>query len=412
MDLQGRRRRGTDGSAAAGEFLGLPDGESAAVRPNQSDESETAGGEQSAAIVETGAGVEAAVNPFWSEKMQNEAQLQAMRPQGLAEAERTTSAADSGSTELRVDQAAGTERPNRTGDDGDGLPATSVSGDNGGGATGTASGSMDQGQPSPSERLGMRSGERLVVERMKELLEDLFEQNRLLVDSQRVLQDRLDRVENDAMHSATSGGDREIPDVDVPATRDGVRELVGDRWVPRESDYLGRFVPNHERGSLDYQAGVEEGIRRATEALRASGGLRPDRPPSPPPPPPPRDEPPTTPNGTRVPSGTPPRTPTPVFGSPKLAWEERVNQAVRGVETRDRNPLARSAEWADAVNQGAVVGDFLGSMGLGLGNLTGPSGVVRSSGLFGTSESALEFASAQGTRLPSVDLFASSIRGC
>ena len=115
MDLQGRRRRGTDGSAAAGEFLALPDGKSAAVRPNQQVDSGAASGEQPAAIVETGAGVGAAVNPFWSERMQNEAQLRAMRPQGLAEAEQTTSAADSGSTELRVDQATGTEMPSRTG---------------------------------------------------------------------------------------------------------------------------------------------------------------------------------------------------------------------------------------------------------------------------------------------------------
>ncbi|CAE7444287.1 unnamed protein product [Symbiodinium sp. CCMP2592] len=95
MDLQGRRRRGTDGSAAVGEFLALPDGESAAVRPNQQVDSGAAGGEESAGIVGTGEGVGAAVNPFWSERMQNEAQLRAMRPQGLAEAEQTTSAADS-----------------------------------------------------------------------------------------------------------------------------------------------------------------------------------------------------------------------------------------------------------------------------------------------------------------------------
>ena len=295
MDLQGRRRRGTDGSAAAGEFLALPDGESAAVRPSQHVDSGAAGGEQPAAIVETGAGVGAAVNPFWSERMQNEAQLRAMRPQGLAEAEQPTSAADSGSTELRVDQATGTEMPSRTGDDGgaqsvgnsqDGLPAASASGDNSGEATGTASGSMDQGRSvPPSERLGMRSGERLVVERMKELLEDLFEQNRMLVDSQRVLQDRLDRVENDAMQSATSGGDRESPDVEGRAAWDSVRGVVEGSWKPRESAYLGRFVPPSERGSLDYQAGVEEGIRRAKEAMWASEGSRVDhRPPSPPPP--------------------------------------------------------------------------------------------------------------------------------
>ena len=62
MGLQGKRRRGIDGSAAAGEFLALPDGESAAVRPNQQVDSGAAGGEQSAAIVETGEGVGAAVN--------------------------------------------------------------------------------------------------------------------------------------------------------------------------------------------------------------------------------------------------------------------------------------------------------------------------------------------------------------
>ena len=69
---------------------------------------------------------------------------------------------------------------------------------------------------------------------MKELLEDLFEQNRMLVDSQRVLQDRLDRVENDAMQSATSGADRESPDVEGPAVWDSVRGFVEGSWKPRE----------------------------------------------------------------------------------------------------------------------------------------------------------------------------------
>ena len=75
--------------------------------------------------------------------------------------------------------------------------------------------------------------------------------------------------------------------------------------------------------------------------------------------------------------------------------------------------MTLSVEWADAVNQGTVVGDFWGSRGIRPGDLAGSSHVAGSSGLFGTStsESVLEFAGAQPAQPPSVGLFGASGAG-
>ena len=101
-----------------------------------------------------------------------------------------------------------------------------------------------------AERLGMRPGERLIVEEMKNLLVGLNEQNQILADGQKALQRRMEQMENDAMQSASSGaeGDRV----------QGEHELG---WVPERVPYLGRFVPPEDRNTLDYRAGIEEGLR-------------------------------------------------------------------------------------------------------------------------------------------------------
>ena len=374
MDLQ-RRRRSPEGMSAAGEFLALPDREESAEHTGQLSVAGAAS-EETPVVANTGVGSgESATvesNPFWSERMQSEAHLRAMRPQALADAERSNSAAESASTELRPETAAATEVQNQAGENvgadqvegsGTGSFAASASGY---GNRATATEPLSQGQS--SERLGMRPGERLVMEQMKSLLEDLYEQNRVLLEIQKPLQDRLNRVENDAMQSATSGGEREAPDQDQ---RDSLREFVEwgkGGWNSESSVYLGRFVPPEERQSLDYHAGIEEGIRRATEALKPQGNSHINRAPSPPPPPP-RDEPPTTPNGTRVPLGTPPRTPTPIFGSPVDAQPPTLQNQVR-------HPLAQSVEWSAATTQPpADVTDFWGRVGIRSSSAAGSFGL-------------------------------------
>ena len=115
-------------------------------------------------------------------------------------------------------------------------------------------------------RLGMRPGERLVMEKMRDLLRDLFDQNQRLIEQQHNLQGRVDKIEDDAlnptMHSASSGGQRDQLD----ALRSFVDLPVGG-WVPPEGYNLGRYVPAKERVSLDYHEGLEEGFRRAMQLL-------------------------------------------------------------------------------------------------------------------------------------------------
>ena len=175
-------------------------------------------------------------------------------------------------------------------------------------------------------------------------------------------------MENDAMHSASSGG--EVDRVQ------GEPELG---WVPDRAPYLGRFVPLEEKAALEYRAGLEEGLRRAAEAAqvqaRAHGAIGKSSPEPVGAPvthdlpiaPPRRSPSPHTPNGTRVPSGTPPRTPTPVFGSPNASPPDDASRRNRdmSVENRRDHPMARSAEWSSTVNQDVAHGDFWGAMGLG-----------------------------------------------
>ena len=249
----------------------------------------------------------------------------------------------------------------------------------------------------PSQHLGMRPGERLVVEKMKELLEDLYEQNQTLRQGQQTLLSRLERVENDAMHSASSGRDRENLDESTGDHGDRLREPLpkgSGAWSPQQSVYLGRFG---ERGSLDYHAGIEEGYKRALEELSdRDRGSQGDRPQSPPPPPPPR-EPPTTPNGTRVPPGTPPGTPTPEFGSPGLEVHPPIpTLGSSGSMLKNREqppPMARSMEWVMSGVQGSGIPQGVQGSGIprrvqGSGISQGPSvgldvGFGHCQGLFG-----------------------------
>ena len=285
----------------------------------------------------------AQVSPFWSERARAEAVLAAARPAGLDEAaEGASSARGSDSTELRADtgrtgadetraqaraevdelqqvQLAGPfpiGEPRSFGPGGVVAPLASVEGP-GVQAQESLEHAVPQDHPEDA-RLGMRPGERLVVEKMRDLLRDLFDQNQRLIEQQQTLQGRVDKIEDDAlnptMHSASSGGQRDQLD----ALRSFVDLSVGG-WVPPEGYNLGRYVPAKERVSLDYHEGLEEGFRRAMQLQREQapqvGPTAFVDPPTSPPPPPPRDGR-TTPNGTRVPDGTPPRTPTPVFGSP------------------------------------------------------------------------------------------------
>ena len=296
----------------------------------------------------------AQVSPFWSERARAEAVLAAARPAGLDEAaERASSARGSDSTELRADTGrtgVGETRaqaraevdelqqiqlvgPSPLGEPrsfGPGGVVAPLATTEGSGVQAQESHESDVPQVSPEDaRLGMRPGERLVVEKTRDLLHDLFDQNQRLIEQQQTLQGRVDKIEDDAlnptMHSASSGGQRDQLD----ALRSFVDLPVGG-WVPPEGYNLGRYVPAKERGSLDFHEGLEEGFRRAMQLQREQAHQAIPtafvEPPSSPPPPPPRDGR-TTPNGTRVPDGTPPRTPTPVFGSPASVQDGIVLQA-------------------------------------------------------------------------------------
>ena len=425
MEFQQRRRRSTDEATAATEFLALPGRDETAGQSSQPGQPRQGGG--GAIAGDEGPALEGArqgavsTNPFWSQRAQDEAQLRAMRPQALTDAERTNSTAGSTSTELRPDPSVGLEARARL------VEAGGESGvcGAGNGSSEVAVGHDLHGHvqspdlphptqqdlplpPQPSERLGMRPGERLVVEQMKDLLVDLFEQNRVILEGQSALRSRLDRVENDAMQSASSGGDREVQDEAQKGSDrgEGFRSILEGNhgvWNSGGSGYLGRYVSLEERGSWEYRAGLEEGIRRATEAMRAREGLRVERAQSPPPPPPPRDEPPTTPNGTRVPLGTPPQTPTPKFGSSHSSFGAGV------CETGDRTPqgqLAGSSDWFSLAGQDDRLRSPLSpSSGWGVFGVPGVTGYdPRRSGLHGVDNAGPPaFAAPAGTFGSAVD---------
>ena len=365
MDLGSRRRRSSaEGSdtmrAAQGDashFLALPDTEAL--------EGSTA------------------ANPFWSERARAEHALQQARPRDLDIAGNAQAdSAGSSSTELRATPVGVSEADTATvavsaGAGESAVGAEAMAGQSGGldtdvdrapqeadqDATATASATpapaqVPLGAGSAAQQLGMRPGERLIVEELKNLLVGLYEQNQVLAEGQRTLQRRIDQMENDAMQSATSGDTR-----DAGATGEGDKGVSGLEigWTSEHVPYLGRFVPPEERATPDYQAGIEEGLRRAAEAsfkskngpggeeAKGSSGV------GDPIAPPRRSPSPHTPNGTRVPSGTPPLTPTPMFGSPDRPRREQA---------RILNPVAQPAEWSNTTVQGTMPGDFWDSVGL------------------------------------------------
>ena len=190
MDLC-RRRRGV-GDAAAGEtLLALPDRASIA----DSTVKATASGGNTAVV--GGDDLADAANPFWSETVQDELRLQAMPPQGLNEAERSSAVSGTGSesTELRPEvvrtgQIAEGEAAQQSGRGSTGNARTAqaflgVHADPGKGSregipttaayveanrareTNPAVETTTPQPAQPSERLGMRPGERLIVEQMR-----------------------------------------------------------------------------------------------------------------------------------------------------------------------------------------------------------------------------------------------------
>ena len=226
MESSGLRRRR---QISAGVPLGIEDAEQrispeeAAVAHGESEEAR--GSERSGANV-------AAISPFWSERMQLEARLQAARPAALdAASAAITLGQDSSSTELRP---ADVEHPSHpaghprsfgpaamsstaleTMRDGGALPFTS-------GAAGEQVADQEQGdhgeEGSEPVRAGMRPGERRVVEEMRDILRDLIDQNTQILRENRIVRERLDRLEDDQMRSASSGGHRDLVE--------GVQEFI------------------------------------------------------------------------------------------------------------------------------------------------------------------------------------------
>ena len=270
MDLGSRRRRGVaEGSdmtravqGDASHFLALPD-------------TETSGGDATA-------------NPFWSERARSEHALQQARPRDLDAAGNVQAdSAGSSSTELRANPVSTSEADTATvmvptGARESAVSAETMSGQGGGlepeanrapretdqattaeASVDTAPGQAPVGASNTVQQLGMRPGERLIVEEMKNLLVGLYEQNRVLAEGQRTLLRRVEQMENDAMQSAASGDTR-----DAGTTGEGDKGFSGLEigWTAEHVPYLGRFVPPEERATPDYQAGIEEGLRRAAEA--------------------------------------------------------------------------------------------------------------------------------------------------
>ena len=205
MDLGSRKRRsfaeGSDTTRAAqgdaSHFLALPD-------------TETLEGSTAA-------------NPFWSERARAEHALQQARPRDLDIAGNAQAdSAGSSSTELRATPVGVSEADTATvavsaGAGESAVGAEAMAGQSGGldtdvdrapreadqDATATASAApapaqVPLGAGNAAQQLGMRPGERLIVEELKNLLVGLYEQNQVLVEGQRTLQRRIDQMENDA----------------------------------------------------------------------------------------------------------------------------------------------------------------------------------------------------------------------
>ena len=103
-----RRRRSLSDTNAAENFLALQNDETGAPVTTLAVASTASGSvETEMAGALAGANQEGTAHPFWSQRAQDEVQLQALRPVALTEIERASanSGAGSGSTELRPDTA-------------------------------------------------------------------------------------------------------------------------------------------------------------------------------------------------------------------------------------------------------------------------------------------------------------------
>ena len=145
---------------------------------------------------------EVVFHPFWSEKMQDEARLRAARPEDLGQLGEG-SGNGSSSTELRPDAE---HNPPR----GEPISYGPIGGS-------SARAGEDPGHPEGSSvevRAGMRPGERLVVQSMKDMLADLVTQNKELLEQNRSMQGRIERLEDEnTMMSASSGGQKDQHEV-------------------------------------------------------------------------------------------------------------------------------------------------------------------------------------------------------
>ena len=226
-------------------------------------------------------------NPFWSERMKEEARLRAARPVSLNEAV-TGSEQTSASTELRaVDDAVGLHPvpqgppqvfgpyddtsaagPEERSGKGRGQTASVEDRSEGAGVRTTAAATGSEvASIEPAAALqspGLRPAERQILTQMKELMESLFEQNSGIVQ-------RLERLEEDqAMKSATSGGSQTLREGLQGAVNAGDEQLSWHHVGKGSSgSSLGRYVSGKERNTPDYVEGLQEGYRKAKEEARA-----------------------------------------------------------------------------------------------------------------------------------------------
>ena len=208
------------------------------------------------------------VNPFWSQRAQNETRLRMMRPDFLGEADVSENQPEPStpSTELR--------RPEETATEPTGAVRTTVS-------EPVRSETPAGGPP------GLTIGERQILREMKQILENVVQQNLELTSQNEALRQRLDKLEDDKVgsqdtwRSAASGG---MPEGIEATVGLGVEGEQVQGWG--EGD-LGRFVPPNptsseplkpltdpmpkpgavEISSVEYQRAFEHGYNAATEAL-------------------------------------------------------------------------------------------------------------------------------------------------
>ena len=314
------------------------------------------------------------INPFWSERVQDEARLQAARPDFLGRI-----LEDGGERGSRAIEPAPTGPPRSFGPLEQGAQVRSSSeptretasraaaahdhpreGQTAGFGIDQARGESIGSDSVEGESSGLRPGERLILTEMKDLLKSLYRQNDLLCQ-------RMEKLEEDMLMQSASSGD--IPE--------------GER---------------HTTAAAEIQAPGPSGLSRRDL--------------SPPPPPPPLNERvATTPGGTLVPLGTPPITPpgTPRFGPDRVAVPASAPEGPRsfgidGFRSSEElfSPLQGfgSAQAYGLWNQGVASGQ--GFSGPSLNQSQGFSGFVQGpeSGLSGVLEGSREGRSGRDPFIP------------